>query len=583
MHVNKVKRRRRGHVAFPREAGGGVGAATPPEPVYADFRPPEWARHAVWYQVLPDRFRNGNPDNDPDPVRPWQSDWFSLSPWEQQSGREFHEAAYHRHYGGDLDGLEQKLPYLFDLGINALYLNPIFKASTYHKYNATDYVHIDDHFGTKGDYEAVAVREDPLDPATWQWTESDQRFLRFLKTAHAMGFRVIIDGVFNHVGTRHPAFRDVIEKRAASRFGDWFDVTSWEPLKYKGWWDHPELPVFRKGPQGFSSETVKEHIFAVTRRWMAPDGDPSAGIDGWRLDVPSEVPLPFWPQWCKLVRSINPEAYISGEIWERADEWLDGRSFDAVMNYEFARAVMAWVFCRGWKIPVSEFDDRLRELRLAYPVAATRVMQNLMGSHDTDRLVSMVYNPDRPYNKLNRPQEEGVHYDNSKPPASAYQRARLAVLIQMTYLGAPMIYYGDEVGMWGAADPTCRKPMLWDDLSPYEKPEENHVMRDHLDFYGQVIALRHTHPALRTGSYRTLLCDDQADVWAFLRSGVDEQLVVVINASEKLARIQIPLPTGSPESWRCVFGPAGSVPAVENKLPLEVPALTGIVLHATSP
>jgi len=525
-----------------------------------------------------DRFRNGNPDNDPEPLRPWTSEWFTPSPWEAPGGREFYECAYRRNYGGDIDGLEEKLPYLRDLGMTALYLNPVFKATSYHKYNPASYLHVDDHFGVKGDYERVAAEEDLLDPRTWRWTESDRRFLRFLRTAHRMGLRVIIDGVFNHVGTAHPAFRDVVQHRTASRFARWFDVTSWDPLVYKGWWDHPELPVFKKSPAGFACEEVKQHIFAITRRWMAPGDDPSAGIDGWRLDVPNEIAQPFWHEWYALVKSINPQAYVTGEIWERADAWLDGRTFDAVINYEFARAVVAWIFDRKRKISVTTLDDRLRVLRLAYPAPATRVLQNLLDSHDTDRLVSMAYNPDRPYNKLNRPQEEGVVYDNRKPPPWAYQRARLAVLLQMTYIGAPMIYYGDEVGMWGAADPTCRKPMLWKDLEPYDRPEENHVMEDHLQYYRSVIGLRHRHPALSTGSFRTLLCDDQKDVWVFLRACPEEHVIVALNASEQVQSVAIPLVAGSPSHWQIAFGPAQLPRIVENRVVVEVPAVGGLVL-----
>ncbi len=585
MHADRVETRRRGVAKVATQSAGGKPTAAPAPARDAKlFQPPEWAQHAIWYQVMLDRFRNGNPDNDPEGVRPWTSEWFTPSAGEGRSGRDFYESAFHRHYGGDLDGLEEKLPYLLDLGVNAIYLNPVFKATSYHKYNATNYLHIDDHFGVKGDYEPVAAQEDLRDPSTWQWTESDRRFLRFLKAAHAMGFKVIIDGVFNHVGTAHPAFQDVLKKRAVSSCARWFDVSIWAPLKYEGWWGHKELPVFKKGPAGFAADEVKEHILAITRRWMAPDGDPSAGIDGWRLDVPNEVPLPFWPEWCGLVKSINPEAYIAGEIWERADQWLDGRSFDAVMNYEFSRAVVAWVFDRKWKIKVSEFDRRLEQLRQAYPEPATRVLQNLMNSHDTDRLVSMAHNPDRQYNKLNRLQDDGVHYDNSKPPAAAYARARLAALIQMTYIGAPMIYYGDEVGMWGASDPTCRKPMLWQDLEPYDKPEENCVLAEQLDYYRELIALRNAHPALRVGSFQTLLCDDGADVWVFCRSGAAEHLVVAVNASGRAGKVRVSLPDDVPARWRLVFASGADGPdkvtAREGKLSLEVPATCGIVLHA---
>ena len=546
------------------------------------FRTPEWAKNAIWYQVMLDRFRNGNPDNDPQPVNTWTRDWFEGEPFELARGQTFYDYyAFKRHYGGDLDGLEEKLPYLKDLGVNAIYLNPVFKAESHHKYDATNYVHIDDHFGTKGDYEAVAASEDLLDPSTWKWTDSDKRFLRFLKKAHAMGFHVIIDGVFNHIGRPHPAFQDVVKNGRKSRFADWFDVTSWEPFECSGWAGFSDLPEFKKSPNGLSSESAKQHIFNVTRRWMDPDGDgdPSDGVDGWRLDVPNEIPAPFWVEWREVVKSVNPEGYITGEIWDRADQWLDGKHFDAVMNYSFSRAAVAWILDRGRKITVSEFDRRLQELRLAYPLPATLVMQNLMNSHDTDRLVSMSLNPDRAYDHANRVQDNGPNYDNSKPTPKDYTKARLVVLLQMTYVGAPMVYYGDEVGMWGADDPTCRKPMLWKELEPYDKPEENFVMSEHREFYQRAIKLRRAHPALRTGAFQTLLTDDQADVWAFLRWNDDEQLLVALNASDQPRTVSIPM-VDLPKTWTAVFGLEGTFKAIDQRLSLQLPPLSGIVLHS---
>jgi glycosidase len=547
------------------------------------FRTPEWTKHAIWYQIFPERFRNGDPANDRDPLRPWTSEWFTPSPFELRDGQTFYKHfVFHRHYGGDLAGIVEKLPYLRELGVNALYLNPVFQAESNHKYDATNYLHIDEHFGVKGDYEAVAAQEDLLDPKTWRWTDSDRRFLEFIKQAHALGFKVIIDGVFNHVGTRHPAFQDVKTSGRDSKYAEWFNITSWKPFKYEGWAGVDSLPAFKKDPGGFACPAVKEHIFNVTRRWLDPDGDsdPRDGIDGWRLDVPNEVPAPFWVEWRQLVKSVNPDAYIVGEIWDRAGPWLDGRHFDAVMNYEFARAVVGWVFDRKLKLSVSDFDRRLRELRLAYPLEATLVLQNLMNSHDTDRLASMAHNPDRRYDDQNRVQDNGPNYDNSRPTPAAYARAKLAALVQMTYLGAPMIYYGDEVGMWGADDPTCRKPMLWKDLEPYEQPDENYAMEDHLTYYRRIVALRNAHPALRTGTLQTLLTDDAADVWAFLRRDENEALLVAVNASDREAEVTVPMPASAPTRWHGLHGTAAAFQVTEQRLTVRVPAVGGIILHA---
>lgn len=547
------------------------------------FETPEWAKHAVWYQVMLDRFRNGNPNNDPKPLRPWTSAWFTSSEWETQGGQTFYEYfVFARKYGGDLDGLEQKLAYLKELGVNALYLNPIFAAPSYHKYDTISYVHIDPSFDTTDDFATVTASENFADPATWQWTAADRRFLEFLKKAHAQGFKVILDGVFNHVSAQHPAFQDVAQKGKESPYADWFEVTSWEPFRYAGWAGFAELPVFAKTRNGFASTKVRDHLFSITRRWMDPDGngDPSDGIDGWRLDVPNEVPRAFWVEWRRYVKGINPDALITGEIWHRADQWLDGHHFDAVMNYEFAKIAVRWVFDRQQRIPPSEAAARLAELRLAYPAEATYALQNLVGSHDTDRLASMALNPDREYDRQNRVQDNNPDYDNAKPPAECYARARLVALLQMTYVGAPMIYYGDEVGMWGADDPSNRKPMLWQDLQPYDEPEEDQVMDEQLSFYRRIIAMRNEHPALQVGSFETLLTDDDADVWVFLRKTDKECVLVALNASSDVQNVAVPAPNDTPPSWRIVLGGEGTVAARDGRLELAIPALDGIVLHA---
>ncbi len=561
------------------------------------FETPEWARHAVWYQVFLDRFRNGDPANDPPNVRPWTSEWFTASPWEGRDGQTFYNNyVFDRFYGGDLEGLEQQLPYLKALGVNALYLNPIFKAPSNHKYDVQNYLHVDDGFGTRGDYDAVAAKEDLLNPATWQWTPTDRRFLAFVQRAHEAGFKVILDGVFNHTGLLHPAFLDVQKNGRKSPMADWFDVTSWEPFDYNGWAGFEHMPVFRKSREGFESSTLKQHLFNITRRWMDPDGDgnPADGIDGWRLDVPSDIPRPFWEEWRAYVKKINPDALITGEIWARADQWLDGRHFDAVMNYEFAKVAVGWVFDRERKITASEADGRLAELRLAYPAAATYACQTLVSSHDTDRLASMALNPDREYDRQNRVQDNNPDYNNGRPTPAAYARARLVALLQMTYVGSPMVYYGDEVGMWGADDPTNRKPMLWKDLEPYEKPEENCVLDEQLAFYKQVIALRNEHRALRDGSFQTLLTDDAADVWAFVRTNGGEHVLVVLNASDAPRSVQVPLAGGLPATWQVIFnsggaggrGPADaedtgiSLVCSHDKLGMMVPAVGGVVLSA---
>ncbi len=503
---------------------------------------PDWARDAIWYQIMIDRFHNGDSSTDPQPGRSWTSDWYKPSLDEGVDGQGFYDwYVFSRLYGGDISGLRQKLQFLRTLGVNAIYLNPIFQSESHHKYNATSYVHVDEYYGGGLEYAEAEAVENPLDATTWTWTESDKAFLEFLREAKSMGFRVIVDGVFNHVGTLHPAFRDVQANGQNSPYADWFLVNSWDPFDYEGWAGFGELPVFAKNEEhGIASESLRKHIMDVTRRWMDPngDGDPSDGIDGWRLDVPNEVPLAFWIEWRKYVKSINPDAYIVGEIWDRADHWLDGRSFDAVMNYPFAEIALDWITGHDRKISASEAERQYARLRMAYPDSATYVLQNLLDSHDTDRLVSKVFNPDRPYDAKNREQEVD-DYKAEKPPAWAYQKARLAALLQMTYVGAPMIYYGDEVGLWGSDDPNNRKPMLWEDLQPYDEYGME-VMPEQLAFYQQVISIRNDHPSLRRGTIETVLTDDAQDVWVFLRDYEGDTVLVALNAGDAPATVTIP-------------------------------------------
>ena len=538
------------------------------------FRTPDWAKDAVWYQVMVDRFRNGDPANDPEGTIAWKHDWYKRFGREGQDGQTFYKHyVFSRFGGGDLAGLRDRLPYLKQLGVNALYLMPMFQASTPHKYNTTSYVHVDEHFGTKGDYAAAAAKEDILDLATWTFTPTDRAFLDFIREAKSMGFRVVIDGVFNHVGTGHPAFQDVKQKGKESRFADWFDISSWDPFTYEAWWGFSELPVLRKDPEhGIASESARRHIMEVTRRWMDPDGDgdPRDGVDGWRLDVPNEVPLPFWHEWCRNVRAINPDALIIGEIWERADQWLDGRAFDGVMNYEFAKPAIRWVIDRTNKITPTALDEALAQLRLAYPAECTYAMMNLVDSHDTDRVASMAKNPDRVYNQGNR-EQEGAPYDATKPGPADYAKQRLLALLQMTYVGAPMVYYGDETGMWGSNDPNNRKPMLWEDLLPYEDPQET-IDPSTLAHYRAVIGLRRAHPALRTGSFRTVLTDDAQDTWVFVRSGGGEEVLVALCASERPATVDL---TSLGDGWEDAFGTPGF--ADDGIRKATVPAIGGRV------
>ncbi|MFO8099538.1 MAG: alpha-amylase family glycosyl hydrolase, partial [Salinibacter sp.] len=329
-----------------------------PDPPGPSDRVPDWASDAVVYQIFPERFANGDTTNDPtrqsltDPgdvpsswaVSDWTRDWYDQADWEREMGG-FYESVYDRRYGGDLQGVIDRLPYLDSLGVNTLYFNPVFWSPSLHKYDGRSFHHIDPHFGPDpaGDKDLIA-EEDPTDPSTWHVTAADSLFFALLEKAHARDLRVIIDGVFNHTGRQFFAFRDLAERQADSRYADWYEVHSFDDpetpdtseFDYAGWWGLDSMPEFAVSPDSTTlAEGPRQYIFDATRRWMDPngDGDPSDGVDGWRLDVAEEVPTGFWADWHAHVRSINPEAYTVAEVWEEASGFLRESGFSATMNY----------------------------------------------------------------------------------------------------------------------------------------------------------------------------------------------------------------------------------------------------------
>lgn len=519
-----------------------------------DFPTPDWAKKAVWYQIFPERFRNGDASNDPATTVPWQHAWFK--PYKPDPKKpdgsaafksgyvekgKFYDYVFDRRYGGDLQGVRQKLPYLRDLGVTAIYFNPIFQAESLHKYDASDYRHIDDAFAVKDS--RLKLTGETEDPATWQWSESDKLFLDFIKDAHAMGFKVILDGVFNHVGKEFWAFKDVVKNKDKSKYVEWFDVISFEPFRYKGWdRENGELPRLRHDDAKGLSEPVRQHLFGITKRWMDPngDGDPSDGIDGWRLDVASDVNAHFWRDWRKLVKSINPDAYIVAELWEESKVWLQGDCFDAVMNYEFARRSQRFFVNVKQAMKPSQLAADLKTILSWYAPQVNLVLQNLFDSHDTDRVASMFMNPDLEYDKANRLQDSNPNYNAARPAPAHYEKLRAMVTWQMSFLGAPMVYYGGEVGMYGADDPSDRKPMYWEDLMPFDDPDERIVpgLREH---YQRMIALRNTFPSLQLGTYESVVADDEHGVFAFMRTLNRAQLLVVINNSDQAHRLNVPV------------------------------------------
>jgi glycosidase len=609
----------------------------------ADPRPDDppavasWAADAVWYQVFPERFRNGDPSNDPGrgslplpdrvpggwAVTPWGSDWYARADWEREMSDDHYRTVRIRRYGGDLQGVMDRLDYLERLGVNALYFNPLFRARSEHKYDGATFHHVDPHFGPDPAGDLARVSGETADPATWVWTAADSLFLVMLREAHGRGIRVIIDGVFNHTGRDFFAFEDLRRNQRDSPYADWYVVSAFDDpatpadeFDYRGWWGAASLPELADTPDGTDLHPgPKAYVFAATARWMDPDadGDPSDGIDGWRLDVVPDVPIGFWADWNAHVRSLNPDAFTVAEIWEDAAAPVEQGGFSATMNY-FGFAFPVKGFLVDGRMPASAFAAALDRSRGEHDPETALALQNLVDSHDTERQASMIVNAGRGLPYVHEDRDVRFDYDwgarSSPAQDSTYlvrapdadERAiqRLVALFQMTYVGAPMVYYGTEAGMWGADDPDDRQPMVWPDID-YEdraadplgrarRPDPVRFDSSLHAFYREAIGLRRAHAPLRRGAFELLLADDERQGLAFARALEDERLVVVLNRSGREADLRLPrdlLDLGPGQGLYPVFSTAGDPAAVriapddESRVTVRLPALTGAVLVRT--
>jgi len=588
---------------------------------------PAWAADAVFYQIFPERFCNGDKSNDPTreslespdsmppnwKVSPWTGDWYARDDWEQARGPNFYEnGVFDRRYGGDLQGVIDKLDYLSNLGINAIYFNPVFYARSLHKYDGSSFHHIDPYFGPDPAGDLKLIAQESSDPATWQWTAADKLFIELLRQTHARGIRVIIDGVFNHTGRDFFAFADLRARQKESPYRDWYIVQTFDDpatpgneFRYKGWWGTDSLPEFANNEEGTDLHAgPKQYVFDCTRRWMDPNGDddPSDGIDGWRLDVANEVPTGFWRDWHALARKINPECYTVAEIWDDARHFIEAGHFSAVMNYH-AFSIPVKGFLIDETMAPSGAARQFNERRKEYPKAVQYALQNLIDSHDTDRLASMIVNAGhRPYSKPERfDYDIGVspryvpQYDVRKPNDRERRVQRLVALLQMTYLGPPMIYYGTEAGMWGADDPCDRMPMVWPGMKfdpqladplNRERTADAVVFDDGLfNFYKAAIALRHESTALRHGDIEFMAEDDRSAFLAMRRSDDKETLLIGLNRGDAPYPWKVPLAAG--ETVAQIFTASGEVNRVSIELTagqavVAVPAVDGVVLRVQS-
>lgn len=388
---------------------------------------PYWVQDAIFYQIFPDRFANGDPSNDPPNVQPWGA-----------------LPTLYGFQGGDLRGILRHFDYLLDLGVTALYLNPIFAATSNHRYNTSDYFQIDPKLGTLADFRAL------------------------VETAHRNEVRVVLDGVFNHCGRGFFPFVDVLENGEHSAYKDWFHIkqfpldayTDGDLQNYLGWWSHKSLPKLNT-----ANAEVRKFIFGVARLWL------EQGIDGWRLDVPNEIDDDgFWEEFRQVVRSANRDAYLVGEIWEADPRWANETHFDGLMNYPVRAALLALLQGRE---NAARFGERIQALLATYPRENVQAMYVPLGSHDTERILT------------------ALHSD----PA----RVKLAFLLQMALPGAPAVYYGDEVGLEGGKDPDNRRAFPW------QESDWNQELRA---WVKTLIALRKRTPGLRRGDYLPLLARD---------------------------------------------------------------------------
>ena len=464
--------------------------------------------------------------------------------------------------------------------MTAIYFNPLNDAPSLHKYDARNYRHIDRNFGPdpRGD-EAIMSRETPDDPSTWQWTASDSLFLGLLENLHERGMRAVMDYSWNHTGVSFWAWQDVLENQATSPYADWYDVERYDDpdtpeneFSYRGWAGVSSLPGFRKvgipdgfhgGPaEGDLNDGAKAHILAVTHRWMDPnsDGDPSDGVDGFRLDVAEQIPLGFWRDYRRFVKSINPDAFLVGEIWweQWPERMMDPRPyldnvFDAVMNYRWYMPVRSLITGAPPGLTPSTFVAHMDSLEAGIPEATLQAMMNVAATHDSPRLSTSLYNSG-PYKYGANPRDNPA-YRIDRPDSLSELLKRMLLVQQFTYRGAPHIWYGDEVGMWGADDPDTRKPMVWSDyeyerevLQPTGKTRLADTVRPDTalaGFYRSLAEMRRSRPdALALGGIDYWLVDDAAGLLGYQRTSEKDTLVVVLNLSDGWRSVELPPPPG---------------------------------------
>ena len=439
---------------------------------------PNWVKNAVFYQIFPDRFAKSQPP----PEASYRFSQVEFEPWEAPPTLQGYK-------GGNLWGVIEKLDYLQDLGISAIYLTPIFQSACNHRYHTHDYYRVDPILG------------------------GNEAFFAFLKAAHQRNLRVVLDGVFNHASRGFFYFNDILENGPYSPWVDWFKIKDWPvsaydgdyPANYASWVGNRALPQFNH-----EHPDVREYIMQVAEYWL------KQGIDGWRLDVPFEIKVPgFWQEFRERVKKINPEAYIVGEVWGDSRYWLDGTQFDGVMNYIFTGSTIAFTardrvdralveqpeYTPYPAQDATQYGENIQALLEMYPWEIQQTQLNLLASHDTARLFSIAQDD--------------------------IASVKLATLLLLTYPGAPCIYYGDEVGLPGALDPDSRRSF----------PPKEQWNEELYQWHQDLIRLRHTYPSLRTGDYKIL--HQEGLVYVFARTLAASELIIALNSGSEETQVTV--------------------------------------------
>lgn len=520
------------------------------------FSTPDWAKGAVMYQIFVDRFYNGDSQNDVE-----DREYIYIgAPCEQVKDWGSMPATpdIRRFYGGDLQGVMDKLDYLQDLGIEVIYFNPLFVSPSNHKYDIQDYDYIDPHYGkiVKDGGEVLAEGDmDNTHATKYQIRTGDKEnleasnalFARLVDEMHKRGMRVILDGVFNHCGSfnkwmdreriyeQQPAYQDkqgafVSSQSPYRSFFHFFkeEESAWPyNYNYDGWWGHDTLPKLNYE----DSPKLVQYIMDIGKKWVSPPYN----IDGWRLDVAADLGYSneynhmFWKEFRKQVKSVNPDVLILAEHYGDPGEWLQGDQWDSVMNYDAFMEPLTW-FLTGMEKHSNErrtdlwgnaeiFVNSMKHFMACMLTPSLQVAMNELSNHDHSRFLTRTNHIAGRVEQLGyKAAEEGIN-------EAVFCEA---VAVQMTWVGAPTVYYGDEVGVVGFTDPDNRRTFPWGN--------ENQRL---LNFHKEMIRIHKEQEILRTGSIKMLTWAN--NVLAYGRFQDDEQIVVILNNSKELKEITVPV------------------------------------------